>query len=90
MESEDTDWDFKTHIIKSACEEQDAHDKRKFKIAQILEPVKFEDQKEREMTVNSFLKSLMFLEEIETFAKWRVESDQLLSKNSKKPIPGVQ
>ncbi|HEY7108062.1 MAG TPA: hypothetical protein VH415_01400 [Nitrososphaeraceae archaeon] len=85
--------DFRAQIIKSACEEQDALDKRRYKIARILEPVRFEDENERGRSINAFLKSKMEISEIEAFAKWRIENEEVGISNkiddSKKSIPGV-
>ena len=87
MESEDTD--FKQVIMKSACKEQDEINKRRYKIVEILKPIEFTDDKEKDMTINSFVKSGMTYEEIENFRKWRIERDEFYKKNEKKPIPGV-
>jgi hypothetical protein len=51
--------DIEQIIIKSTCAESDKLKQRKFKIAEILDDVNYEDKQEREMVIASFVKSRM-------------------------------
>ncbi len=80
--------DIKEFVMKGACAAKDAEDARRFKISQILEGVKYESEKEQEQMLNSFLTSVMPLNEIENYAKWRMERDA--APLTKKEHAGVQ
>jgi hypothetical protein len=81
--------DIKEIIIKSACAESDKLEQRRFKVAQILADVNYENKEEKDMVIASFVKSAMSYEEIEEFARWRKETTNAKFNNNKVKRQGV-
>jgi hypothetical protein len=77
--------DIKEIIMKSACAESDKLEQRKFKVAQILEEISYEDKQEKDLVIASFVKSGMTYEEIEAFAKWRKETNAMFDNKITRP-----